>query len=99
MAVTELSVVDEGAKAMAEVAIMAEMAAAKDFMVIRLVGMECTRREESSRKESRAIRGLLLATHSGGYFLHTRGERSLPFGWRHGRETLQLKSPCGIFDD
>jgi hypothetical protein len=33
-AVVELSVVDEGAKAMAEVAIMAETAAAKDFMVL-----------------------------------------------------------------
>jgi hypothetical protein len=41
----ELSVVEEGAKAMAEVAMSAETAAAKDFMV-EVYGSNCTRCKE-----------------------------------------------------
>jgi hypothetical protein len=35
----ELSLVDEGAKAMAEVAIMAETATAKDFILLFFIGL------------------------------------------------------------
>ena len=60
----ELSVVDEGAKAMAEVAMSAETATAKDFMVKVYGGDFTVATRGTSRRESKTVlyRCLCLAT-------------------------------------